>query len=255
MRAIWVLAVNTFKEVIRDRILYALVVFAILLIGFSLALGQLSFAEQARISADFGLGAIHLCAIVLAIFIGSNLVYKEIEKKTILTILVRPISRVQFILGKSLGLTLLILTMIGGLAAILALIFSGLGVKIDERLVVVLLGMMAEAVVLLGFTVLFSMFTKPLLVVVFSTGIFLIGHWQSSLRFFADHSGGGPLKPIAWLVHYALPDLERLNWKPLIVYDLPLDLPAKMSSFAYALVWFALCISLSALVFKRKDVG
>ena len=255
MRPIWVLAVNTFKEVIRDRILYALIVFAILLIGFSLALGQLSFAEQARISTDFGLGAIHLCAVVLAVFIGSNLVYKEIEKKTILTILVRPISRVQFILGKSLGLTLLILTMTAGLAAILALIFAGIGVKLDERLLIVLLGIMSEALVLLGFTILFSMFTKPLLVVVFSIGIFLIGHWQDSLRFFANQADGGPLKPVAWAVQYGLPDLERLNWKSLIVYDMPLDLPAKMSSFAYALVWFALCISLSALVFKRKDVG
>src|ERR1044071_5461067 len=122
MRPIWILAVNTFREVIRDRILYALIVFAILLIGLSLALGQLSFAEQARISANFGMSAIHLCAVALAIFVGSNLVYKEIEKKTIMTILVRPISRLQFIFGKALGLTMVIVTMILGLACILALV-------------------------------------------------------------------------------------------------------------------------------------
>ena len=76
MKSIWVLAKNTYKEVIRDRILYALLMFAVLLIGLSLALGQLSFAEQARISANFGLSAIHLAAVTLAIFVGSNLVYK-----------------------------------------------------------------------------------------------------------------------------------------------------------------------------------
>ena|ERR1035437_5606953 len=255
MRAIWVLALNTFKEVIRDRILYALVLFAILLIGLSLALGQLSFAEQARISTDFGLSAIHLCAVVLAIFVGSNLVYKEIEKKTILTILVRPISRVQFILGKSLGLTLLIITMVAGLSMILCLVFWGLSVPINVRFLWVLAGLMAEALVLLGFTLVFSMITKPLLVVCFSVGIFLIGHWHQSLEYFATKSDGGPLKPISWMVRNFLPDLERVNWKDLLIYDQPLDARAKIMSLAYALAWFILCISISALLFKRKDVG
>lgn len=255
MRPIWVLAKNTFKEVIRDRILYALLLFAIMLIGLSLALGQLTFAEQARISANFGLSAIHLCAVVLAIFVGSNLVYKEIEKKTILTILARPISRLQFILGKSLGLTLLIVTMILGLALILSLVFLGLGMGIDERFALVLLGMLAESLILLGFTLVFSMVTKPLLVVCFSVGVFLIGHWQGSLEFFASKSDGSSLKPFAWFVRYFLPDLERVNWKDLVLYNQPIELQAKMMSLGYAFAWFALCICISALIFKRKDVG
>ncbi len=255
MRPIWVLAVNTYKEVIRDRILYALLLFAILLIGLSLALGQLSFAEQARISANFGLSAIHLSAVVLAIFVGSNLVSKEIEKKTILTILVRPISRLQFILGKALGLGLLILTMILGLAVVLTLIFLGLGLSVNVRLGLVLLGLLAEAMVLLGFTLVFSMFTKPLLVVCFSVGLFLIGHWQSSLSFFAQKSQGGILVPVSWLVSTFLPNLERLNWKSLVIYDVPLDGYAKMLSLTYAFSWFAVCVVLATLLFKRKDVG
>lgn len=255
MRPIWVLAKNTYKEVIRDRILYALILFAFLLIGLSLVLGQLSFAEQARISANFGLSAIHLVAVVLAIFVGSNLVTKEIEKKTILTILVRPISRLQFILGKALGLSLLILTMMMGLLAILSLVFWGLGVTIDLRLAIVLAGLLAEALILLGFTLVFSMFTKPLLVVCFSVGVFLIGHWQGSLSFFAQKSQGGILVPISWLVRHFLPDLERLNWKDLVLFDQPLDLSAKMISLTYAAAWFTVCVMIAALIFKRKDVG
>src|SRR5436305_70886 len=104
MRAIYVIAVNTFHEIIRDRILYGILVFALLLIGISLALGQLSFAEQSRISANFGFTGIHLAAAILAIFIGSSLVSREIEKRTIMTLLVRPLSRTQFIIGKFLGL-------------------------------------------------------------------------------------------------------------------------------------------------------
>ena len=249
------LAKNTYKEVIRDRILYALLLFALLLIGLSLALGQLSFAEQARISANFGMSAIHLCVVVLAIFVGSNLVYKEIEKKTILTILVRPITRLQFILGKSLGLTLLILTMTAGLALVLCLIFWGLGVAVNGRFALVLVGLLAESLILLGFTLVFSMITKPLLVVCFSVGVFLIGHWQESLRFFADRAEGGSVKPVALIVRYALPDLERVNWQDLILYDQPLDLAARMNSLWYALAWFAFCVALAVFLFQRKDVG
>lgn len=255
MRAVWVLAKNTYKEVIRDRILYGLILFAFLLIGLSLALGQLSFAEQARISANFGLSAIHLSAVVLAIFVGSNLVYKEIEKKTILTILVRPISRLQFILGKALGLSLLIATMMLGLLGILALVFFGLGKPVDSRLVIVLTGLFGEAMILLGFTLLFSMISKPLLVVCYAIGIFLIGHWQSSLEFFANKSQGGSIKTIYWLVSHSLPDLERLNWKGLVVYDLPLDLASKLIAMGYAASWFAVCIVLATIIFQRKDVG
>lgn len=193
--------------------------------------------------------------VALAIFIGSNLVYKEIEKKTILTILVRPISRLQFILGKSLGLALLILTMIAGLSAVLALVFWGLNVKIDERLALVLAGLMAEALVLLGFTLVFSMITKPLLVVCFSIGVFLIGHWQSSLEFFAKKSSGGPLPVLSRVVHIVLPDLNRVNWKDLVLYDQPLDLPARFAALGYALAWFVLCVCISGLIFRNKDVG
>lgn len=255
MRPIWVLAKNTYKEVIRDRILYALVLFAILLIGLSLALGQLSFAEQARISANFGLSAIHLAAVVLAIFVGSNLVSKEIEKKTILTILVRPISRLQFILGKALGLSLLIITMMVGLLGILSLLFWGLGMAINGRLIVVLAGLLAEALILLGFTLVFSMISKPLLVVCFSIGVFLIGHWQGSLAFFAKKTEGGVLGPISWTVAHFLPDLERLNWKDLVLYDQPLDLSAKFLSIGYAAAWFTVCLIVAALIFERKDIG
>lgn len=255
MRPIWVVAKNTYKEVIRDRILYALLLFAVMLIGFSLALGQLSFAEQARISANFGLAAIHVVAVSLAIFIGSNLVYKEIEKKTILTILVRPISRLQFILGKSLGLSLLILTMISGLALVLAVVFAGLGLAVDERLGLVLIGLLAESLILLGITLVFSMITKPILVVCFSVGVFLIGHWQESLRFFAQKSEGGFLPLVAWLVRYFIPDLERMNWKELVLYNQPIDWPGKGFALIYALSWFALTVCSAALLFKRKDVG
>lgn len=255
MRVIWVLALNTYKEVIRDRILYGLILFAFLLIGLSLALGQLSFAEQARISANFGLSAIHLVAVALAIFVGGNLVYKEIDKKTILTILVRPISRLQFILGKALGLGLIITTMVVGLALVLATVFYFLEMPVGARLAWVLIGLFCEAMILLGVTLVFSMITRPMLVVCFSIGVFLIGHWQDSLEYFAKKAEGGGLDAVYWMTSHFLPNLERVNWKDLVLYDQPIDPALRLQAAGYALAWFGLCVCLATLIFRKKDVG
>jgi ABC-type transport system involved in multi-copper enzyme maturation permease subunit len=254
MRVVWVLALNTYKEVIRDRILYGLILFAFLLIGLSLALGQLSFAEQARISANFGLSAIHLVAVALAIFVGSNLVYKEIDKKTILTILVRPISRLQFILGKAFGLGMIITTMIVGLSLVLVGVFMFLEMPVNVRLAWVLVGLFCEALILLGFTLVFAMFTRPIMVVCLSIGVFLIGHWQDSLEFFAKKSGGG-LSAVHFVTSHFLPNLEKVNWKDLVLYDQPIDPAIRIQAVGYALAWFGLCVCLSSLMFRKKDVG
>ncbi len=152
MKSVWVLAKNTFLELIRDRILYGLLVFAVLLIGLSLALGQLSFAEQSRISANFGFTAIHLSMVVLSIFVGSTLVAKELDKKTIFTLLARPLSRPQFLLGKCLGLTMVTLTVVMGLAVMLCFVFLGLSVPIDIQYLTALFGIILESFVLLGLT-------------------------------------------------------------------------------------------------------
>lgn len=255
MRAIWILAMNTYKEVIRDRILYGLILFAILLIGISLALGQLSFAEQARISANFGLTAIHLTSVALAIFVGSTLVYKEIDKKTIMTILVRPISRLQFILGKSLGLSLLILTMMAGLSLILCGIFFALGMPVDSRMLWVLLGLLCEALILLGVTIVFSMFARPILVVCLSVGLFLIGHWQDSLAYFAKKSPEGGIAVVYWICSHFLPNLEKVNWKDLVLYEQPLNPLIKAQAVGYSLAWYALCVCIATWIFRKKDVG
>ncbi len=255
MRAIWILALNTYREVIRDRILYGLIMFAIMLIGMSLALGQLSFAEQSRISANFGLTAIHLTAVALAIFVGSNLVYKEIDKKTIMTILVRPISRLQFILGKGMGLSLLILTMMAGLALVLVGIFALLEMPIDSRLLWVLLGLLSESLVLLGVTLVFSMFARPILVVCLSIGIFLIGHWQTSLEFFARKRPDSATAMVHWLCSNFLPNLEKVNWKDLVLYNQPVDVMANLQAVGYCVAWYGLCVCLATWMFRRKDVG
>lgn len=253
MRPIWIVAKNTFKEVTRDRILYGLIIFAVMIIFFSLALGQLSFAEQSRISANFGLSAIHLGSICIAIFLGSTLVTKELDKQTILTLLVRPISRWQFILGKFIGLVFVILEAMAGLALVLGLVFFLVGMPLNAQFFLALLGILIESMCLLSVTLLFSLFTRPILVVSFSVGIFLIGHWISTLQYFSSKMPGSISDYVYKVLRYG-PDFETINWKSLVIYNDRFNLEMIMIPSIYVLLWTALLLALSVRVFERKDL-
>ncbi len=254
MRVIWILAKNTYREIIRDRILYGLIVFALLLVGFSLALGQLSFTEQARISGNFGFAGIHISAMMLSIFIGASLVAKEIDKKTIMTLLVRPLTRLQFILGKSVGLSLVILTVIFGLALVLLLVFFGLGLEIHLNFLRGLWGVFLEALLLLGVAMFFSSFARPVTVISCSIGLFLIGHWINNLNYFADQSSSQSFKSTAEFISTVLPNLERFNWRGAVLEPNFIS-EGMVSASLYSFSWFITCILLTAIIIRRKDFG
>ncbi len=253
MKSVWVLAKNTFLELIRDRILYGLLVFAVLLIGLSLALGQLSFAEQSRISANFGFTAIHLSMVVLSIFVGSTLVAKELDKKTIFTLLARPLSRPQFLLGKCLGLSMVTLTVVMGLAVMLCFVFLGLSVPIDIQYLTALFGIILESFVLLGLTIFFGSFASPAMVVTSSIGFFLIGHWLNDLSFFASKSKSEAFLRFSDLVSSFLPNLEKFNWRSAVIYQEKISGFEVIAALGYSLAWFMLLMTLTSIILRRKD--
>jgi ABC-type transport system involved in multi-copper enzyme maturation permease subunit len=230
-----------------------LILFALLLIGFSMALGQLSFAEQARISVNFGFAAIHLSAVVLSIFLGSTLVYKEIEKRTVLTLLVRPISRLQLLFGKSMGLVLVIMVLTSGLAAVLATVAMGMGLSINGLFFLGLLGVLMEALVLLGVTLFFSSFARPIVAVSLSIGFFLIGHWIDNLAFFAARSKSEVFFGFSQVVVAVFPNLEKFNWRSLFIYDTSLSAYQILVTLFYAFIWSGVLISAATLVIRRRD--
>lgn len=255
MKSVWVIAKNTYIEIIRDRILYGLLVFTLLLIGLSLLLGDLSFAEQARIAANFGFASIHLSAIIISIFVGSSLVNKEIDKKTVMTLLARPISRLQFIIGKIFGLLLINATVISGLAGVLFLTFMGLKMSLDASFFMALHGIFLESSVLLGIAVLFGCFATPAMVVPFSLGLFLIGHWMDSLKFFANKSGSELFQLVSQVINVVLPNLENFNWRSEVIFDKPIEWSVFAKANAYGFFWLVCLIALSSFIFRRRDFG
>lgn len=254
-KVVHIIAKNTFREIIRDRILYGLLVFAVLLIGLSLALGQLSFAEQTRITINFGFTAIHLSAAILSIFVGSTLVGREIEKKTILTLLARPITRAQFVLGKSIGLLSVICVAVFILALILALLLASLETYVNGLFLIGLYGVLIESSILLALTIFFGSFASPMLAVSFSIGMFLIGHWIDSLKYFAEKSASPVFKNFAKVVQNIFPNLELFNWRSLFVYGDATPMHAVIYSTGYGFAWCTFLIALSALILQRRDLG
>lgn len=255
MKSVFIIARNTYLEIIRDRILYGLVVFAVFMIGLSLALGRLSFSEQARITFDFGLAAIHLSAIALSIFVGSTLVTKEIDKKTILTLLVRPITRLQFLVGKSLGLIGVNVTVVLSLGVVLTVIFSTFGVELNSAYISALLGILFESMVILGFSIFFSTFSSPIMVGVFGVGIFLIGHWLDSLLFFASKQKDTLFYWVGRGIYSTFPNLEKFNWREVVVYKELVPMSEVVIGFFYALIWLSFLISVSSIVIRNRDFG
>jgi len=255
MRSVRIIAQNTFREIIRDRILYGLVVFSLLLMAFSMILGQLSFEEQVRISMNFGLSAIHLGTVVLSVFVGSTLVNKEIEKKTIMTLLVRPISRTQFLLGKALGLLFVNVIVAGSLAVILTGVLLFLGADLTAAYGWALLGILFEGIVLLGVTLLFSTFSTPFMVVAFAAGVFIVGHWIESLSFFAQKSDSGGFKLFDQVISAVWPNLEAMNWRSQAVFAAEISAGELASVAGYTLFWFVFLVSVTAIVFRNKDFG
>src|SRR4051812_38793722 len=163
MQRIVIVAGNTFRETIRDKILYNLVLFAILLIGASVLLGTLTIGEQARIVNDLGLAAINLVAVIIAIFVGIGLVTKEIERRTIYTILARPITRVQFILGKYLGLAFIVVVNIAIMFAMFVAILWLTGSPVHGSLFQVVELIIVETLLVMAMALFFSTFSSSIL--------------------------------------------------------------------------------------------
>lgn len=253
MRSVLIIASNTYREIIRDRILYGIVVLALLLIGLSLALGHLTFSEQARITADFGLLAIQLSAVVLSIFLGSSLVTKEIEKKTIMTLLVRPVTRLQFLLGKALGLLLVQVTVMVLIALVLVAIFKGIGMAIEPRLFLALHGVLLEAVVLMGLALFFSIFASPMMVVAFTLALFFIGHWLDSLAYFTKKAPGTLMAFIGEWLPKILPNLENFNFRSAVVSGTEIPASAVGWASVHSVAWFAALLILAVYIFGRRD--
>ena len=266
MRAVSRIAVSVFRESVRDRVPYNLVLFAILLIASSLLIGQLTAGQDVKIIKDLGLAATSVFGLFIAIFIGIGLVSKEVERRSIYALLAKPISRPQFIAGKYAGL---VLTLAVNIAVMTVAMYAVLGYMtwgaapnvraawdapgIDPAMLKAVFLIFVQLMLVTAIALFFSTFSTPLLSASFTLGFYIVGQFNTELRNF-DTVTGSPAA--AWItrgLYRVLPDLSAFDVKMQVVHGLPVPAGYVAMTTAYGLMYITAILMIATFVFSRRD--
>ena len=247
------IARNTFREGVRDRLFLAIGVFAIFVLGSSLVIGPISLGEQVRITQDLGLAAISVLSFMIAILVGTSIVYREIDRRTIYTIISKPVARWQFIVGKFLGLITTVSLLLGGMTVLFVVINVIVAESFNSQLLVAILLTWMEMVLLTALSVLMSTIASPILGAIFSLLLYVIGHASADVKDLAVRFGSGTLRAISDVVYYALPNLEYLNVRSKVTHGVQIDVAYVAFASSYALLYSLVFLVIAVLVFERKE--
>ncbi len=251
---IFTIARNTFREAVRDRVLYNLVLFVLLITASAIFLGELTAGQEARTIVNLGLSAMLLFGSFISIFVGVSLVSKEIERRTIYAIFSKPIGRGEFIVGKYLGLslTLLVNVLIMGVGVSLALLYVGggsLAFSIWGAIFLIFL----ELTILTAVAILFSSFSSPTLSALLTFFIFIIGHSSASLKDFAANLGSSFTKVFFDVLYYVLPNLSFYGFITNAAHGDAPPLQMTIGATLYALCYVAVLLAVTNLIFSRRN--
>jgi ABC-type transport system involved in multi-copper enzyme maturation permease subunit len=258
MNRVGAIALNTFREAVRNKVLYLLLFFALGMIVSGVKISQISISEKARVLRDIGLGGIMLFGIVIAVFIGINLVYKEIDRKTVFVLVPKPIHRWELIVGKFFGMmvTLAVMMLIMTALFFALLIGSESDYGTLTRAVLLLFG---QVMLVTAIAVLFSSFSTPILSGAFTLALALIGFFTPELHELILKLGGGGAPLLSAAMHI-LPDMhlfyvsgEIVEGHYLSVHGAYVDWGYVASAFAYAIAYAGCTLALASLIFSRRD--
>ncbi len=251
---IWAVALNTFRETIRNRVLINILIFAVGLILLTLIIGDWSIYQQVKVIKDFGLSAMSIFGLLIAIFIGIRLMVQELEQKTIYVIASKPINRWEIILGKVLGLSITLVINIILMSIALwgtELIQEG---QIDLGLAPAILLITIEILLIVCFALFFSSFVSSTLSAIFTIVVFTIGHLSGFLREYVQIY---PDKGFHWLlkgIYYIVPNLEMLNLKMAVVEHLEQPPHAVLFGLLYGMGYIFLLLLLTIIIFSKRDL-
>ena len=266
MTVIGWIALNAFRESVRDKVLYNLVAFAILLIGASYRIGQLTAGQDVKIIKDLGLAATSIFGLFIAIFIGIGLVSKEVERRSIYSLLAKPIERYQLVLGKYAGL---VLTLAVNLAIMTVALYVVLGYMtwmenpvarmawdapgIDPRMLEAIGLTFVELSIVTAIALCFSTFSTPILSAAFTFGIFLAGRFSTDLRNFNQVVDSPAAAALAGALYWVLPNLAPFDVRSQVVHGQPVPFDYLVLTAGYGLLYIAALLAVATLVFSRRD--
>ena len=259
-------AVNVFKESVRDKVQYNLVAFATLLIAVSYLLGQLTAGQDMKIIKDLGLAAIASFGRLIALFIGIGLVWKEVERRSIYTLLSKPMRRHEFLLGKYAGLALTLFVNVAVMTAAFYAVLAYLDTQSSEAiraswpapatdpgLLLAIALIFLELLLLTAVALFFSTFSSPFLSAALTCGLWVIGHFNNDLRSFETVVESPAAGYLARGLYYVLPNFAAFDIKTQTVYALPVPGFYLMATSAYAVVYIALLLTAAVAIFSRRD--
>ena len=250
--AVRTIAANSFREAVRDRILYLLLAFAAIVIAVSRFVSMLTVGDEAKIVKDFGLSAISVFGVLTAMFVGVSLVFKEIERKTVYTLLANPVRRWQFVAGKYLGLLLVLAMNVAAMAVVLALALALLGESALALWPAVVLTFVQLALVA-AFAILFSSYTNPILAAVGTGATYVVGHLSWSFDLLKARSTGALARAACDVLHAILPNLDRLDVKAQVVHGAALPSGYVAAGMLYGLAYAAAVVVVACIVFERRE--
>jgi len=250
------IAFNTFREAVRDRVLYNLILFALLMIGSSLLLGQITIAVQKQLLINLGLTAISIFGVLIAIFIGIGLVSKEIDKRTLYTVLTRPVQRWEFIVGKFFGLagTLVVNAGLMTIGFFVALLFLMRGLeRSDASILAAVYFILLQLMMVTAIALVLSSFSTPIESAVLTFAIFVVGSFNEDLRGFAD-AAKGTAHYVGLGVSYLIPNFSSLNYIASVAHGNPIPLNMIILNTAYAMLYAGAAVCAASLIFQNRNM-
>ena len=266
MRIIHHVATNVFKESVRDKVLYNLVAFAVILIAVSLLLGQLTAGQDVKIIKDLGLAAIATFGLLIAVFIGIGLVWKEVERKSIYSLLSKPIRRHEFILGKYAGLALTLLVNVAVMTIAFYFVLAFMNTQfepniraswpapaVDAGMLRAIALIFMELLLVTAIALFFSTFSSPFLSAALTFGLWVIGHFNADLCNFEAVVESRAVGSAARVLYYVLPNFAAFDIRAQVVHALPVPATYVAATMAYAVVYIALLLAGAVTIFSRRD--
>ncbi|HKW33208.1 MAG TPA: ABC transporter permease [Candidatus Acidoferrum sp.] len=257
MKRVAVVALNTFREAVRDRVLYNLLFFALAMMAASIIAGQISIGIEETVIATLGLSAISLIGLLIAIFIGVGLVSKEMDKRTLYALLAKPVRRWEFLLGKFGGLilTLAVNTAAMGVGLFLALVYVKPTLERgDATVFVAVYFIWLKLALVVALALLFSCFTTPLLAILFTSGIYIVGLYVQELREMPKGLMSPGMTIFTKGLSYLLPNFENFNIMAQAAHSRPVSGAFLLQNTLYAAVYCTVVLTAAILVFSRRNL-
>ncbi len=252
-----VIAWNTFREAVRDRVLYNLVFFALLMISAAILVGQISIGIERLIIVNLGLSAISVFGAVMAVFLGVGLVHKEIERRTLYTMLSKPVRRTEFIAGKYFGLaiTLAVNTLLMTVGLVTALLYvDGTLRREDAAVMTGVFFIFLQLLLLTGIALAFSCFATPVVSTLGTLGLYLAGIFSDDIRTFGSLSENPAMQRLTTFLYYVLPNFGQFNVISAVGHGQSVPGALIAGNTAYTLLYVTVTLIAAAAIFSNRNM-